>query len=759
MHLGASRSFGHRNWLVSLVLLCALLQHRGSAWLGEPDRSRSTIDRAAASGTDGLRFKKPPLRFEINAGQTDPQVRFMARADDTTLFLTPSESVLHLRTRGPKAADRSAVVRLRPLRADISAQVRGINRLPGVSNYFIGNDPGRWRTNVESYAGVKYEGIYPGIDLIYYGNEAGEIEYDFKVAAGGDPRAIAMSVEGADTLEVDQPTGDLILQTAVGPIRQHAPLVYQEINGTRRSILARYALTRDNRPGTEVAFDVGDYDTDQPLIIDPVVVYATLLGGATGDVDGVNDLAVDRQGNAYVTGYTESGDFPTKNPIDPVPPARNESKAFISKFAPDGSLVFSTFFGSNDNSSTGSAIAVDAQGAIYVGGSAGPGFPLKNAFQPTQGSFSDAFITKLSPDGASIVYSSFLGGNRAEHVKDLALDAERAVYIIGEIEARDATSVTFPTVSPIQSAYGGGDRDGFLSVIAPGGASLLQSTFLDFGTLRSPAQSGGDDEMTSIGLSSHGDVFVSGKATLQSNTDSERVEVFVARFGPLSASPSRFRPQVFEMGMLIRADQMFSSPEDRAWAKLAYALMGADPWNVDNPAPGENARPQAATAAALPLLLVGYCHPVPPATTCNEPAAFGLLDRDLKIVAAANVKGGREFFLDAFRQDSKGALYVVGDTLSTRLQTVNPTQASSGGLDDAVVAVYSSETFEPVFVTYLGGDGVETPTGIAVDVQGNIFVTGTVYEATRFPTTPGAFQRDIKGSNDVFLVKISAVFP
>jgi hypothetical protein len=286
MNIRKSRSLISLCLLFSLVIFPALSQHKANASLDSPDDCLPPTKRSVAVGTDASQFKKQPLRFEVNRGQSDAQARFIARTNDSTLFLTQSEAVLRLpkleappeptrraglrkaKSAGLARLSESAVIRLRPVNSNPQPRLTGIDKLPGVSNYFIGNDPRKWRTKVESYAKVKYEDIYPGIDLIYYGNDAGEIEYDFKVAVGANPGLIAMSVEGADNVEIDEQSGDLILSTTVGRVRQHAPFIYQEVNGNRREIAGRYRLLK-SAPSIQspkstihnplVALEVGDY--------------------------------------------------------------------------------------------------------------------------------------------------------------------------------------------------------------------------------------------------------------------------------------------------------------------------------------------------------------------------------------------------------------------------------------------------------------------------------------------------------------------
>ncbi len=716
-------------------------------------------DRKVDLTTQEIGFKKMPLRFEVNRGQTDAQVRFIARTSDNTLFLTAGEAVLSLPKLTPepeaKHASRksafenkihpveSATIRLRPVGSNPQPRLTGMDKQPGMSNYFIGNDPRKWRTNVEAYAKVKYENVYPGIDLIYYGNQDGKIEYDFKVAVGANPELIAMSVEGAERVALDEESGGLILSTAVGRVRQHAPRIYQEINGNNQEVAGRYRLLEPHQPiqnpeskiqNPLVAFEVGDYDKDKPLVIDPVVVYSTLLGGAAGNFDGSKGVAVDGQGNAYIVGTAESSDFPTRNALDGTPPPRFFSKAFIAKFAPDGSLIYSTFLGSVDGNSSGDAIAVDATGAIYVAGTANPGFPIVNAFQPTAGSFSDAFLTKLNAEGTAIIHSSFLGGNQGENVKDLKLDAQNNVYILGEVPGRGEASVTFPTVNPTQANYGGGDRDMFLSVVAPTGSSLSFSTFIG---------GNGDEEASSVSVSPNGNRLAVSGASNSTNLTAGGI-------APLEEDPSCDELESL-LAFLEKAspgvNPNLSYIRFRVEDERSQGLSCLDILSIIEPdiyaASGTRAQSQnlAVTSGG------GFdVHIIEGDVTVKTPrvkSSFG---------------GRRDEFFEATTRDSRGAIYVTGDTTSTDLPTVGPTQATPGGPNNnGFVVVFAPDTYDVLFATYLGGDGLTLPESIAVDAQGNIFVSGVVTIGTTFPTTAGAFQRELKGRNDAFLVKYSAV--
>ena len=230
-------------------------------------------------------YGKLPLSFEANQGQTDAQVNFLSRGSGYTLFLTATEAVLSLRESAAPSSGEArdtqvttgTVLRMQLIGANPAPAVAGLERLPGQVNYFIGHDPARWRSNVPLYGKVKYEGVYPGIDLVYYGNQR-QLEYDFVVAPGASPNAIRLELEGAERLDIDA-RGDLVIHTALGEIRQRKPLIYQERGGTREEISGRYVLLS----GRQVGFEVGPYDTAQPLVIDPTLVYSTYLGGSGVD--------------------------------------------------------------------------------------------------------------------------------------------------------------------------------------------------------------------------------------------------------------------------------------------------------------------------------------------------------------------------------------------------------------------------------------------------------------------------------------------
>jgi hypothetical protein len=473
----------------------------------------------------------------------------------------------------------------------------------------------------------------------------------------------------------------------------------------------------------------------------PHVVFSTLLGGAAGSFDGASDVAVDAEGNAYVVGATESSDFPVKNAFQSV--LKGSADAFVAKFAPDGQLVFSTFLGGGESES-GTAVAVDSAGAIVVVGSTNsPDFPKKGAFQTTLGGGADAFVTKLSADGRSIVFSSYLGGNGAESPKDVALDSDGMIYVAGTVLATGAT-VTFPAVNPVQASYGGGDTDAFASFVAPDGSTLVFSTLFDAGVQGS--ETAGTDLVSSIRVAPTGDVFVAGNL----DYDEDKPEApFVSRLRPTGGRARIAHPFDMVLALRIKLDLTLDPPQRFAIMTSIVYLTGVNRYDI---------RKTTADPEIL-ILADGLCHPAPPGETCDEPAAFAAYDPDLQFKRAENLPQLREFFADAATSDAQGALYVAGDISSDRLTTLDPVQATFGGQDDVVVAAFTPGSAERAFTTFFGGDGYDSPTSIAVDAQGNVYVVGLTTLSATFPTTSGAVQSVPKGRNDGFVVKIAGVGP
>src|SRR5438477_4888670 len=455
-------------------------------------------------------YGKFPLHFEANRGQIHKNVRFLSRGPGYSLYLIAGEAVLVLSKPNadtkrdsrstPEQGDAQTPVKAVALRMHLvgaapKPPVSGLDELPGKANYFIGQDPAKWRTNVPTYAKVQYENIYPGIDLLYYGNQR-QLEYDFVVAPGANPEKIVLGFRGADEFEIEA-RGELVLHTTGGDIRQHKPIIYQDIDGVRRDIAGGYVRKGVNRVGFEVAV----YDASRPLIIDPVLSYSTYLGGRSNgpDCGCGNDeafaVAVDDDGNAYVTGQTTSLDFPTTSGAFQTTRAFGKD-VFITKLNPAGSaLVYSTYLGGNDFDA-GNGISVDAGGNAYVTGTT-----KSTNFPTTPGAFLSApgfgFVTKLDPTGSTLVYSTYL--DPSTQGGGIAVDAQGNAYVTGQ------TGSTFPTTpGAFQPAFGGGPVDGYVMKLNADGSALVYSTYLG---------GSGIDSTGDIAVDAGGNAYVAGSTT------------------------------------------------------------------------------------------------------------------------------------------------------------------------------------------------------------------------------------------------------
>src|ERR1019366_4863515 len=449
----------------------------------------------------------------------------------------------------PEAASVDTL-RMSLIGANPEANAVGLARQPGVVSYFIGNDPKNWRSGIPTYGKVKYPQIYPGVDLVFYGNQR-QLEYDFVVAPGADPNRIAWRIDGARA-SVDA-EGNLALSAPNGPASFKKPVLYQMDGDKKTSVEGAFAVA-----GNQIRFRLGSYDHSRALIIDPVLSYASYLAGSGNDHIGraldnnpngtSQGIAVDGAGSAYVTGYTYSIDFPTKNPYQSAPPAKVTGvppgqwpSAFVTKFSPDGSsLVYSTYLGGNGYDYA-YAIVVDSSGNAYVTGETdSPDFPAtagayqtvcspspNNTGAPVQnssncgGADTSAFVTKLNATGTGLVYSTFLGGNGSyAYATAIAVDGAGRAYIAGN-EAENCylgQPFTFQSCFPTTSGaviggnqtVGGDPQFAFVAAFDPTGAHLLYSTI--FGDLNFKCTDGcGGTYGTGVAVDANGYFYLVGE--------------------------------------------------------------------------------------------------------------------------------------------------------------------------------------------------------------------------------------------------------
>ncbi len=416
-----------------------------------------------------------PLAFETNQGQTDRRVKFLARSRGFRLFLPAPEAVLVIRRPEPAAQPplatqgapdpspaAGALLRMQFVGVSPAVRIVGTDRLPGQVNYFVGKDPTRWHTAIPTFAKVRYQALYRGIDLVYDGTQ-GHLEYDFIVAPGADPSDIRLKFTGVEAMNLDE-AGNLRLQIGDAAVHSLRPQVYQERKGVRQEVAGHYRLLGEN----QVGFSLGAYDRSLPLVIDPMLVYSTFLGGA--EAEHAFGIAVDSAGDAYVTGATESADFPATPPLT----ALHAREAFVTKLNAAGTaVIYSTVFG-GDSFDEGHGIAVDAAGNAYVVvHTASHDYPITpGAFQRchsgpscdvSPGAF-DLAVTKLNPEGNALVYSTFLGPSDDIFGRPgIPIDGEGNAYVTG-----GTTSPDFPTAHALQPAFGGGRCDRNSGGASPG---------------------------------------------------------------------------------------------------------------------------------------------------------------------------------------------------------------------------------------------------------------------------------------------------
>jgi hypothetical protein len=738
------------------LLALALVTLPGPMFLA--DRASKTKEPALETKAHMAEaYGQLPMMFQANAGQTDARVKFTARGAGYSLFLTSTESVFVMSRRESESKEnrwnesdseraaktmrqvRQNVLRMKLVGANPDAAVTGIDGMVTKVSYFVGSDPSKWHPAVPAFGRVRYSEIYPGIDLVYYGNQR-QLEYDFVVTPGADCGRISLGFEGTEKVEVDETSGDLLLHTSLGVLRQHQPQIYQEVNGVRRMIPGRYV----KRAGGLIGFEVAGYDGTKRLVIDPTLVYSTYLGGSgaaqgsTVGGDSISDIAVDASGNAYIIGHTNSPDFPiTSGAFQTTYPG--SSCDYVTKLNPSGTaLVYSTYLGGNG----AYGIAVDASGNAYITGvSASTSFPTTpGAYQTTNhgGSLGNAFITKLNPSGTALVYSTYLGGTGdsdrsritgGDVGTGIAVDPSGNACVVGYTYSKDfpVTAGAFQTTNKANNVLS--RYTVFVTKLNPTGTALVYSTYL-----------GGTDH----DLSSRIAVDASGNAYVTGDTGS-------ADF-PTTAGVFQTTFPGFGSGFATKLN-----PTGTALIYSTYLGSGSGP-----------TRPRAIAIDGS-----GNAYVTGQAQSANYPTTFGSFRKSFcggfsdafvtklnpdgtALVYSSYLCGSGNNSDDAFgiAVDSAGNAYVTGYTDSDAFPTTaDAYQTTRAGGEDTFLAKINPAGSALVYSTYLGGAGSDDGFGgIAVDNTGHAYVAG-VTVSTDFPTTPGAFQASYHGGNDVFVTK------
>lgn len=704
-------------------------------------------------------FGEIGLSFEANQGQADEQVQFLARGTGYGLFLTSTEAVLALAR--PAAADDQAddaspadlpgsapslalvdpdeaaqppldpqlsVLRMQLVGANPQAHVSGLAPLAARSNYFVGNDPAGWRTDVPHFGRVEYQGVYSGVDLVYYGNER-ELQYDFTVAPGADAGQIVLGFEGAEAIRIDD-AGNLVLTVGDGELVERAPVVYQQqADGSREIIDGSYVL----RGAGQVGFEIGPYDASRPLVIDPILSYSTYLGGNNTD-HGVA-MAADAAGHAYITGMTVSSNFPL-TPAGAGTPARatfaGNVDVFVTKLAPNGSgIVYSTYLGGSGDD-RGHGIALDGSGNAYLTGmTTSANFPTVGTIQSAHGGGTyDAFVTKLNANGSALVYSTYLGGSGSENQFGfhgynggaIAVDSAGNALVAGM-----TSSVNFPTAGAAQTSYGGGSLDAFLTRVNAAGTAFNYSTYLG---------GSGEDRGAGIAVDGTGKAYVTG-FTVSDNFPTTAAALQTSRRGAWDAFVTKIDPSQAAAASLGWSTYLggFGDefPQAIAVDATGHAYLTGLVWADRFP-----------TTSALDAIPNGHF----------DAFVSKLTPDGCDLVYSTYLGGGNDDRAQAIAVDAAGNAHVAGFTASRNFPTVNAVQAThAGGPWDGFVARLNARGTALHYSTYLGGTADDRAQGIALDASGNAYVAGLTI-STNFPTS-AALQPASGGGWDGFVAKLA----
>ncbi len=678
--------------------------------------------RSAAAPAVPLDFGSLPVSFERNDGQAPAGVRYVARGPGYTTYLMDKEAVLVIakssvrskspaRESGKRPSDAAAepqVIRMSLVGANPAPEVYGVGKLPGDANYFVGKDPAAWRTSIPTFGKVQYEGVFPGIDLTYYGKQ-GQLEFDLTVAPGADPGLINLSYEGVEGLSLAE-GGALALKTRAGQILQDAPVIYQEEGGRRVRVEGEYVLRGDGGVG----FRVREYDRAKPLIIDPVIKYSTLLGGTGGEA--AFGLAVDSAGNSYVTGVTTSADFPVVSPAQGTY-AGVIRDVFVTKINPSGSaILYSTYLGGAGDEQ-GVDIAVNPAGDAYVTGwTTSTNFPVAAPFQNAYGGGQvDAFLARLGPAGNSLVYSTYAGGSGDDVGSGVAVDGAGNIYGIGY-----TTSTNLQVVNALQPTKGSG-ADAYVVKTNPAGDSIIYSTYLG---------GNGDDFGNGIAVDGAGNAYGIGDTR---SSDLSTVN------GVQTSNAGGFDAYLAKL-----------SADGRTLLYGTYAGGSSDDFGS-----------AVALDSSNNVYAAGF-------TNSGDIFTFHGMQNSLRggtdgYFAKLNVAGGGIIYasyyggerLDVINDiavDAAGNLYLTGWTDSTQLPLDSPVQPVKAGERDVFLSKLNPEGNQYLYTTYLGGVGIDVGWGVGVDGQGNAYVAGQTLSGN-FPVA-GALQ-PLRGSSDAFVTKVS----
>ena len=689
---------------LSISLLCSPFTTLGVA-NGTAGENKISTTQPHNKTNSVKTLNQVPIFFETNEGQAAADTKFIARGQGHNLRLTKTAAILsaaaprsarftsrddilarHIPSRRTDTNISKIQSRHNPLimgfaHANKNALVEGIDVLASKSNYIIGNNPAQWHKDVSHFAKVKYNALYPGIDLVYYGNQQ-NLEYDFVVKAGANPSAIALNFKGAKKISLN-PNGDLVIATDAGQVINHKPVAYQEIAGQRQEVAASYQL-RNNKT---VGFTLGTYDAAHALVIDPILSYATAWGTADDTIG--NGIAVDLAGNSYLTGIAYSVKSPTIG-------GNGVAHVFVTKLTNAGELVYNTYIGAVGEE-VGFAIDVDRQGNAYVTGSAdNKDFPVtRGAYQTKYAGKTDVFVLKLNAAGNNLIYSTFLGGAGEETGLGIGVDLQGNAYVAGETLSKD-----FPTASPLYK-FGQAPTEAFVAKLNPSGSNLIYSTALT-GPTSNPD---GGSAAFGLAIDRRGNAYVAGFTTSDKfptvnavqNKLNGTIDGFATR---ISANGKDLDFSTYLGG--VGEEAAFGIAVDAAQNVYITGLTNSTNFPVVDPLQAQLG------GSAVTNLTESTTEVLAPPTSGRDDAFVTKLTPNGKNILFSTYWGGsKDDVAFSIAVNDAGEIHLAGRTRSTDFPTIDAFSTQLNGAIDGFIAKFAHTNRKPIYSSYLGGKGEE----------------------------------------------------
>ena len=702
-----------------------------------------------ATRTATANYGKLPMTFEANQGQTASDVKFLSRGPGYVVFLTAGEMVFSARASlltppkdSPSNSQVSAsqkpsntVIQLAMVGANPNPVVAGEQLQTGKANYFIGSDKSKWQKNVATYAKVRYKDIYPGIDLVYYGNPS-QMEYDFEIAPGANPKQIQFEVKGADSVSVDGSSGDLVLQTKQGALHMKSPVLYQTVNQMKLPIAGGYSM----KSATRVAFSLIGYDKSKPLVIDPVLLYSTYLGGLASD-EAVG-VFVDSDGSAYVAGWTQSTNFPLASQGGNAPSGTN---AFVAKLDVSGSsLLYADYIGGSSEDYT-LAMAFDNANNVYISGyTCSNDFPIMNGYQTQNISGCPGFVSKVSADGSSLLYSTYLSGSSTTFATAIAVSASQEIYVGGWTYSTDFPTFNAyqSTVLPNQNEYFG--QYGFVTHFTADGSALVFSTYLAGNTNVVENCGGGTcwpapySAVSAIALDASGNAYVTGNTNTYNFPTTENA--FMSSQNTPNDAQLGFVSELTNAGTLAYSTY-FGTTDGNYNSMTAIAVDSNGSAYVTG---------NTYSDGSFPVTTPNLCDPG--SESCGSAFVTKFDPTGSTLVYSTFLPSQSYANSEAIVLDAQNNAYVLSQTSNGYMTLVNPIEAFTNQSDLLLVEVDPTGSVD-LFSTYVGGNGDDFPGGVAVDASGSIYLAG-YSSSSDFPVTAAALQNALGGNTDAFVAKI-----